>query len=436
MLATLKHIIGSSLTAKHAAWLCVGVALVLSLIGIYVIDVGVAPPPSSSPGSILPVTLSQELVFKQIVFLGVGLLAAALVALPHYRFVRLLAWPAMAVVVLLLIFLLMPGVPASIVTPRNGARAWIDLGPFDLQPAELAKIAFILVIADYLRLRGSHRRFLGLVPPAMIAFIPVGLIMLQPDLGTAILFVPTLFAMLVAAGAKISHMTIIVACAALAVPAAYPLLKPHQKQRIVGLIHLVQGSPEGADDINFQSLTAQRLAGAGGFTGTPDAKSRALVRFNRLPERHNDMVFAVLVNRFGLRGGLAVLALYGVYFFGAVVTAASCRDPFGRLVVVGCTALLAAQMFINLGMTTGFLPIIGLTLPFVSYGGSSMLSVWVMTGLIFAVACRRPARMTRPAFEFGDDAPGIPADVPAYKHRIPPHARPRATVPPRRTITR
>jgi rod shape determining protein RodA len=206
--------------------------------------------------------------------------------------------------------------------------------------------------------------------------------------------------MLLAAGARLKHLAAVVLVGALAGPAAYPLLKPHQQQRIVGLINMIQGNPEGADDINYQSLTAVRLAGAGKFSGLPEEKSRALVHFNRLPERHNDMIFAVIVNRFGFVGGVGVLALYGVWFLGALVTAAMCKDPFGRLVVVGCTTIIASQMYINVGMNLALLPIIGLTLPFVSYGGSSMLTVWLMTGLVLNVATRPPERLARPTFEF------------------------------------
>src|SRR5690606_29789811 len=121
---------------------------------------------------------------------------------------------------------------------------------------------------------------------------PVALITLEPDLGTALLFIPCLFAMLVAAGARLKHLAVIVLLGILAGPAAYPMLKPHQKERIAGLISMIQGSAEGADDINYQSLTAVRLAGAGQLDGVTDSESRALVHFNHLPERHNDMIFA------------------------------------------------------------------------------------------------------------------------------------------------
>lgn len=398
-LETIQLLIGRDLTLRHFGWLSVLAALALSLLGIYAIDLASAPPPPA--GSPLPITPSG-LVLKQIIFMAVGITAAAAIVLPHYRFVRFVAWPAMWICLFLLVFILIPQVPTWLVRPRNGARAWINLGPVDFQPAEVAKIAFIMVVADYLRYRRNHRTFVGLIPVGLITLVPVALIMRQPDLGTAILFVPTVFAMLVAAGARLKHLSLVVLIAMCAAPAAYPLLKPHQKQRIIGLVHVIQDSKAGADGINFQSLTARTLTGAGGLTGNPDPKARSLVRFNRLPEAHNDMIYSVIVLRFGLLGGVAVLGLYLLWFAGALLTAAACRDPFGRLVVIGCATIIAAQMFINVGMNIGIVPIIGLTLPFVSYGGSSMLTVWLMTGLVVNIATRRPPRLARPSFEFDD----------------------------------
>jgi len=399
-----RRLAGSEFSPLTGAWLSVLAAAALSLVGIYAIDVGSADEPERGF-----VTMSG-VVLRQMIFLGIGIACAMVVAVPHFRLVRLAAWPLMAVVLALLVFLLLPFVPASIVTPRNGARAWINFGPVDFQPAELAKIAYVLVMADYLRLRENHRTALGLIAPAAISFIPVALIMLQPDLGTALLFAPVAFAMLIAAGAKLKHLSIVVLVAALAAPAAFPLLKPHQKARIVGLIQMVQDPLAGADAINYQAWTAQRLAGAGGVWGLSGGKSRALVRYNKLPERHNDMIFAVVMNRFGLVGGAVVLGLYVLWFAGAYLTAALCRDAFGRLIVIGFAGFILAQTLVNVGMTIGMLPIIGITLPFLSYGGSSMLTVWVMTGAVLGVGLRQSKRFARPSFEFGEQ-PYDPAQI-------------------------
>lgn len=383
------------------SWVTVLASAALCLVGVHAIDVS----ESAAVGGGLSAS-----AWKQVVFTLVGMLAAVVVAVPHYRVAGSLAWVLLAACVGLLVFLLVPVVPAWLVTPRNGARAWIDLKVFDFQPSEVTKIAWVLAVAMYLRYRTQHRTLRGLVVPGLITAVPVGLITLQPDLGTASLFVPSLFAMLIAAGARMRHLALIVVCAALAAPAAYPFLRPHQKQRIVGLVKQFQGDRTTADDINYQSFTAQMLIGSGEAAGAGEAQARALVRYNRLPEAHNDMVFAVVVARFGFLGGVGVLGLYLLWIGGALLTAGACRDPLGRLICVGLGAFVAAQVVVNVGMNLGVLPIIGITLPFVSYGGSSLVTCWMMAGLIAGVGLHRPRPPFRQSFEYADaddDAPRI-----------------------------
>jgi len=387
----------SSVRVMNAAWLTLVASLALTLIGVYAIDLAEGLRAGTPGGEMTGIAR------KQAVFLGVGVLASVVVALPHYRWLGMLAGVMYALGIGMLVFLLVPFVPEWLVTPRNGAKAWINLGVVDFQPSEVMKIALVLLVARYLRFRSQHRTLRGLVVPGLIAAAPVGLITLQPDLGTASLFVPTLFAMLIAAGARLRHLTLIVVCAALAAPLAYPLLRAHQKERLVGIFQQFRGDETGAYDINYQSTRAQTLIGAGGAGGNPGPAARALVRYNELPEDHNDMVFAVIVNRFGLVGALAVLGLYGLWIAGALAVAASCRDPLGRLIAVGIPAIVAAQMMVNIGMNLGLLPIIGITLPFVSYGGSSLLTSWLMTGLIVNIAIHRPRPPYRSSFEYADD---------------------------------
>jgi len=383
------------LAPLNIALLSIISALFLTLLGLYGIDLARSDQPHALK-HLDPITA------RQLAFIAIALLSAAAITVPHFRLLGALAWPALGMCIALLVFLLIPIVPEWIVKPVNGARAWINLGVIRLQPSELTKVAFVLVLARYLRFRSTHRRFLGLVPVAAIAFVPVALIMLQPDLGTVLLFVPALFAILVAAGARLRHLTIIVLAAALAAPAAYPLLQPHQKARIAGLLQQARGDDTGEFDINYQGTRAQTLAGAGQPAGTTDRHARALVHFNYLPERHTDMVYSVLVTRFGFLGGLAILLLYTLWLAGALLTAAHCKDPFGRLVCVGLAAFVLAQVVVNIGMNLGLLPIIGITLPFMSYGGSSLLTVWIMTGIIYNIALRRPIPPFRPSFEYPD----------------------------------
>jgi rod shape determining protein RodA len=392
---------GDNPRLANPALLSIIAGLLLSLLGLYAIDIGSGPrTPPADPA--VGQQLLSATALRHGMFTIIGVLAGLFVALRDPRRIRHAAWFFLAVAMGLLLLLILPGVPDALVRPRNGVRAWIDLGPIDLQPTELAKIAWILVLADYLRYRDDHRTLGGLFRPALITFIPIALIMQQPDLGSALLFVPTLIAILIAAGMKLKHLALVVTIGALALPASYPLLKPYQQQRIQGMISQLKGDASRNDDINFQSSTAITLIGAGQTTGNSDAQSRALVRFSKLPERHNDMILAVVINRFGLTGALLVLALYILWVGGMLAAAAVTTDPFGRLVCVGFAAIVTTQALVNAGMVAGVLPIIGVTLPFISYGGSSMVSMWLMTGLATAIGFRRSEGLVRPTFEFTD----------------------------------
>ncbi len=399
-----------ALKLMNPGWICVFSALALSLLGVYAIDVA---------ESVRPIAEGDlaAAAWKQIVFLIVGLLAATVISLPHYRVLAWLSWPIFLASVGLLVFLLIPWVPESLVTPRNGARGWIDLGPIDLQPSEPAKVAFVLAIAHYMRWRSSHRTFGGLIVPGLITLPAVGLITLQPDLGTAGLFIPSLGAMLIAAGARLRHLAIICVLAACAAPAAYPLLHDHQKTRLVGLVKQFQGDDSSDQGINFQGMTAQNLIGAGRVTGMPSEAARALVRYNALPERHNDMVYAVICARFGVVGGLAVVGLNLLWVLGAALTAGTSRVPQGRLIAVGLAGFIAAQSMVNIGMNLGLLPIIGVTLPFVSYGGSSMVACWLMTGLVLNVGLHPARPPFRASFEYAEDDDEEAAQTTARRKR-------------------
>jgi len=377
-------------TLRHPAWISFGAAICLGLLGVFCIDLtaGVGSGGVSS------------LAIRQLLFLSVAVVGCAVAATPHYKLIGAFSPLLIVATLALLVFVLIPFVPEAIVKPRNGARRWISLGIVDFQPSELAKIVYVIAAARYLRFRRNHRRLLGLIPPAIITFVPMALILVEPDLGTALLFLPALFAMLIAAGAKLKHLILIIALALAAAPAMYPLLQPHQKQRIEAIMHQLRDDRSKADSINYQGFRAMTLVGAGGVSGLGGEKSRAVIDYNELPEDHNDMIFAVISNRFGLVGGLATLGAYALWLLGALWTAAACKDPFGRLLVVGLSAIIFTQMMINVGMTVGVLPITGMTLPFVSYGGSSLVSAFLITGLIMNVAMRRPAWLQRQSFEF------------------------------------
>jgi cell division protein FtsW (lipid II flippase) len=217
---------------RNPGWICVGCALILSLMGIVAIA-----------------TTEPSLAVRQLVFLVVGLFAAGIVATPHFRHLQRLSYPLLLIVLGMLVFVLIPFVPDFIVHPRNGSRRWINLVITDFQPSELAKVAYVLALASYLRARNSYRTLRGLLLPLVLTFVPMGLILVEPDLGTSLLFLPTLFAMLIAAGAKLKHLLPAVVLGLALAPAMYPLLQQHQKDRIDALLAQIRGDTRYEDDI-------------------------------------------------------------------------------------------------------------------------------------------------------------------------------------------
>jgi rod shape determining protein RodA len=195
--------------------------------------------------------------------------------------------------------------------------------------------------------------------------------------------------MLLAAGARVKYLLIIACIAVVLAPCSYPLLKKHQRDRIDTLIAQVVGDTRLNNGNGFQSSRAVTLAAAGGIVGSGKQESSALIHYNRLPEEHTDMIFAVIVCRWGLLGGLALWALAAAYAFGAFMVGVRAGTMFGRLVAVGIGAMVFLQLMVNTGMTIGVLPVSGMTLPFVSYGGSSLVCLWITTSVLFAVASRR-----------------------------------------------
>ena len=354
------------------AWLPVVAALGLSLIGVAAIG-------TTEPG----------LASKQMTFLGVGIGAAALVGSRHWRWLQKWSWVILGINVLLMLFLFAPGVPESIVRARNGARRWINVGFTDIQPGELAKLTWILAMASWMRVAPTVRRLENVLAMIAATAVPVALIVLQPDLDSALLFGPTLVVMLLAAGARLRHLAAICAVVLVLAPCSYPFLKQHQRDRIDALAAQLMGDTRVNDGIGYQANRAVTLAGAGGLAGRGAEDAGALVKYNRLPEEYNDMVFAVVCCRWGMLGGLAVWILGAAYAFGAFMVAQRAGSAFGRIAAIGIGAMVFLQLAVNTGMTIGLLPVTGMQLPFVSYGGSSLVSLWLTTGVLFAIASRR-----------------------------------------------
>jgi len=283
---------------------------------------------------------------------------------------------------------------------RNGARSWIPLGFFDLQPSELMKLAFILALARHLMYQDHYRKIGGLILPFLLMLVPVALILKEPDLGSAMLFVPVLFAMLFTAGARRWHLLLIIGLGMASLPVFWSAMNAEQRSRITSLFLQTDGGPAPHGDgyhlhQSKQVLSLGRVWGSE-WSGMPVDDPSAY----RLPAGQTDFVFCFVGERWGLWGALLTLSLYLVLFWQGLRIANATQDPYGRLIALGITVLLAAQTIINTGMTVGLMPITGITLPLMSYGGSSLIATSVALGLLINISLRPGYFVTDDPFRF------------------------------------
>ena len=324
---------------------------------------------------------SGPLFSRQLIWIGLAVPALVVAAWVPYRSLRPASYVLFgATVLLLLLVFLMPA--------HHGARRWIPLGGFDMQPSELAKLTFILAMAHYLMYRRNFRRILGLFIPFLLTLVPLVLILKEPDLGTALLFLPMLFAMLLAAGARVRHRVMI------------GMLGVEQQSRVVALLTQEEDGPVPRGD-GYHLYQSKRMLSLGGtwgseLAGMPVDDPAAY----HLPAARTDFVFCLIGERFGMIGSLVTLVIYGVLIIKGLAIAFATREPFGRLLATGIVTLLATQAIINTGMTVGLMPITGMTLPLVSYGGSSLVATAIALGLLLNVAIRPGYEMTSEPFRF------------------------------------
>jgi cell division protein FtsW (lipid II flippase) len=270
-----------------------------------------------------------------------------------------------------------------------------------MQPSEVMKVILVVVLAGYIRYGHSHRTFRGLFGPFALTLVPVLLIMKQPDLGTALLFVPVLFVMLYVAGAQPRHLGVVAGLGLLAGVFLYAtpgLLNEYQKNRVRAF--LLQGK-EDTDlrrGLGHQNYVSRIVAGTATTFGTGTGEeTREAVR--DLSESHSDFIYPVILSAFGLAGGAGVLLLYALLVWLMLHTALRVREPSGRLLAVGVAALIAGQSLINAAMALGLLPIVGMPLPFLSAGGSSLMTSFIGLGLVLNVGADNPIEFGRGDFD-------------------------------------
>ncbi len=370
----------------HVPWPLVGVALMIALVGVWNLSSAARPPMN-------PVWINQA------VYLGLGLVVMAAVCLVDYRLFYRLAVPLFVLNIASLIALRFFGHTAK------GAESWFALGPIRVQPAEFTKITVVLLLARYYHdTHRPHERSYGLVrllPPLAIVLVPAALILVQPDLGTAMM-------LLLAAGTvilfgKVRRWIAVALIAALlavsgviwndfvraegdaeATTVLRHHMKRHQQQRITSWLD-PESDVRGASYHAVQSMIA---VGSGELTGK-GWRQGTQTGLSFLPEQHTDFIFSVWAEEQGFLACLGLLVLYGLLLVTALGVALMARDRFGAFVAVGVAATLFWHVFQNIGMVIGILPVTGITLPLLSYGGSSMISVMLSLGLLVNIGMRR-----------------------------------------------
>ena len=318
-------------------------------------------------------------VKRQALWLVVGLIAAvAAYRIDYHRLKRLAPYILLAAMVML-VLVLVPHVGLAV----NGARRWIGLHSVRFQPSEFAKLALVVYLAAMLAAHGERITSLvkGLIPLCLVVAVMAMLVLKEPDLGTASLLAMFAFAMFFAAGARIPHMLLVFLVTVPAIVVEI-VASPYKRARIFAFLNPWK-DPENTGFHIVQSLLA---LGSGGLFGVGLGESHA--KFFYLPEQYTDFIFSVLGEELGLFGALVVVALFVVFTYRAIKIAIAAPDRFGFFLAVGCTALIAIQAFINIGVVTSSWPVTGVPLPFISFGGSSLVVNLVAVALIANVGRR------------------------------------------------
>lgn len=372
--------------AANIPWVLVVGVFVTAVVGIYNLASASRPPSS-------PVWTSQLL------YLGVGISLVVGISFVDYRFIQRATVPLYLFNIVALLGLKLFGHTAK------GAESWFVIGPFRIQPAEFMKIGMVLMLAKYFhdddRPNQPSQGFMRLIPAGVIALVPTAIVLVQPDLGTALMMVFTAVTIILFSKPTWQVWAALGVVAVLSVGVLWNdyvreqpqeerftvvrhKLKKHQDARISGWLDPMsdlRGS-------NYHSMQSKIAVGSGGWSGKGWMQgTQTGLRY--LPEQHTDFIFSVYAEEQGFLRALILLFLYGVVLVGGLAVSLSAKDKFGAFAGVGICAMIFWQVFENIGMVTGLLPITGITLPLMSYGGSSMVSVMIGIGLLVNIAMGR-----------------------------------------------
>lgn len=332
---------------------------------------------------------SEAYAFKQIIWIGIGVGVFSGLLVFDYFSVGKISYIFYLIILLCLFLVLLYGKTVY------GAQRWLMVGPISIQPSEIMKIVLVLTLSRCFMDKKSISRFSGVIFPLALTLLPMALIIKQPDLGTSLILLPIFFAIMFVAGTRIKYIFITMAFGLVSIPLFwFFVLKSYQKSRVISFLWPDTVSSWGEGYHRMQSLIA---VGSGGSLGSGWG-SGIQSQLNFLPQGHTDFIFSVIAEEWGFYRSCAILCLYVVFLACSLGIAINTRDAYGRLIVAGFTAMFASQILINVAMTIGLAPITGLTLPFISYGGSSLISSFIALSFMFNVRMRSRIALAKEEF--------------------------------------
>ena len=358
---------------KNFPWSIFFIAILITMIGIMTIYSA----NYTETGSDL---LSLIYVKKQIIWLLVAIFVMVIFFCFDYNLLEEYAIHIYIINVILLIAVIFIGKKSL------GAQRWLSFGGFSFQPSELFKFTTIILVAKFFSKENELKQysFLELFKLILMVLFPVILIIKQPDLGTGLLILAVFTSMILFVGIKFSSITKVLAFSFVSLPIFWKFLKPYQQKRILTFI-FPEGDPLGAGYHIIQSKIAigsGTLFGKGYLHGTKN-------KLNFLPEEHTDFIFSVLSEEWGFIGGVILIIIYLLFFIVLINYSKKAKDNFGALIIIGVMFIFFWQFFINIGMVVGLLPVVGIPLPLVSYGGTSLVVSYALIGLVLNVNMRR-----------------------------------------------
>jgi rod shape determining protein RodA len=318
---------------------------------------------------------------RQATFLVIGVVAMVVATLVDYRLVRTYAPFFYLLAVTLLVLVRTPLGSSAL-----GAQRWFQVGGFQFSPSLFGRLALVVMLAAYLSSIKGEVTLRHVVRACTLAAVCIILVFLQPDIGTSIILAAILVGQVVVSGTRARYLAVLALAALIAIFGAFRLgvVKDYQISRLTSFLQ----SDKNLQSANYNKQQAEIAIGAGGLTGRGYLKG-SQTNLDFVPEQHTDFIFTVVGEELGFFGALLLLLLFGLVLWRAYRTAALSKDPFGTFLAVGVGTMFAVQMFVNIGMNVGIMPITGIPLPFVSYGGSALIADFIGVGLLLNVQMRR-----------------------------------------------